>query len=73
MSKNQWMRFRCYFCEIQLDGVSRTQVLKDGIEYLKTTYRCSQCGFKLVAYISREQALSLVDETCLPSALVPAQ
>jgi transcriptional regulator NrdR family protein len=68
--RNQWMRFTCYFCATQMDGVSQTQVMRDGKEYIKTGYKCTQCGYKLVTYVSREQALSIVDEKCLPSALV---
>lgn len=73
MSGNQWIRYNCYFCATQMDGVARTQVLKEGKEYLKTTYKCSHCGHRLVAYVSREQALSIVDEACLPQALIHEQ
>ncbi len=68
--RRQWMRFNCYFCNIQMDGVSQTQVMKDGQEYFQTGYKCTQCGYKLVTYVTRAQALSIVDEICLPSALI---
>ena len=66
--RHRWILQNCYFGHGQMLMRSQRYLIVEGVEQVKTTYLC-ECGYKLVQYIPRMLALTVVDEECLPPPL----